>query len=45
MNWLPPPFIREAAAAALDNVETNHYAIPRGRIRYATRDEVREEGS
>ncbi|GAA5918624.1 hypothetical protein JCM1841_002281 [Sporobolomyces salmonicolor] len=33
MNWAPPKFIRDAAAEALEAVDTNHYAIPRGRMR------------
>lgn len=33
MNWPPPPFLQEAGRKALEAVESNHYSIPRGRIR------------
>ena len=33
MNWKPPAYVREAAAQALESVETNHYSLPKGRTR------------
>ncbi|KAF8309547.1 hypothetical protein DL93DRAFT_2085435 [Clavulina sp. PMI_390] len=33
MNWAPPEYVRKAAAAAIENVETNHYSVTKGRQR------------
>lgn len=33
MNWAPPTFLQDALKKAAEIVETNHYSIPRGRIR------------
>ncbi|KAM0749870.1 PLP-dependent transferase [Meredithblackwellia eburnea MCA 4105] len=33
MSWNPPDFVRKAAAEALEQVDANHYSVPRGRIR------------
>lgn len=33
MSWGPPKFIADAAKQVLDQVDVNHYPIPRGRIR------------
>jgi len=33
MNWAPPEYVRKAAADAIQNVETNHYSVPKGRAR------------
>jgi kynurenine aminotransferase len=33
MNWAPPEYVRKAAADAIQNVETNHYSVTKGRAR------------
>lgn len=33
MNWAPPAFVQEAAKAAVDEIEPNHYSVTKGRIR------------
>ncbi|KAF8332076.1 pyridoxal phosphate-dependent transferase [Cantharellus anzutake] len=33
MNWAPPEYIQEAAKKSIEAIETNHYSIPKGRIR------------
>ncbi|KAF8305585.1 PLP-dependent transferase [Clavulina sp. PMI_390] len=33
MNWAPPQYVQKAAQMAITNVETNHYSVPRGRLR------------
>ena len=33
MNWNPPEYVRKAAIDAIETVETNHYAVPKGRAR------------
>ncbi|KDE08643.1 aminotransferase [Microbotryum lychnidis-dioicae p1A1 Lamole] len=32
MNWNPPDFVRESYSQALQEVPSNHYSLPRGRI-------------
>jgi aspartate/methionine/tyrosine aminotransferase len=33
MNWGPAPFLQAEAQASLEQVDANHYSVPRGRIR------------
>ncbi|MBW0470785.1 hypothetical protein O181_010500 [Austropuccinia psidii MF-1] len=33
MNWGPPEFMKQAAKDALEDIPSNHYSVPKGRIR------------
>jgi len=33
MNWAPPDYVQQAAKGAIEGIESNHYSIPKGRIR------------
>ncbi len=36
MSWAPPKFISEAAQKVIEQIDVNHYAVNRGRIRLRT---------
>ena len=33
MSWAPPKFISEAAQKVIEQIDVNHYAVSRGRVR------------